>query len=64
MHRALVPESRPGNQDESQNQNLGASNPDLAGVLRRNQACLNCRRRKLASLLTLSLSPFSNLNTD
>ena len=25
----------------------GQPHPDLAGVLRRNQACLNCRRRKL-----------------
>lgn len=28
----------------------GQPNPDLAGVLRRNQACLNCRRRKLVGL--------------
>lgn len=26
-----------------------SSHSDLAGVLRRNQACLNCRRRKLVS---------------
>lgn len=30
--------------------NSSHSHSDLAGVLRRNQACLNCRRRKLASL--------------
>ena len=30
----------------------GQPNPDLAGVLRRNQACLNCRRRKLVGLFS------------
>jgi len=30
----------------------GQPHPDLAGVLRRNQACLNCRRRKLVCFLT------------
>jgi hypothetical protein len=30
----------------------GQPNPDLAGVLRRNQACLNCRRRKLVRVST------------
>lgn len=39
----------------SQGQSL--SHPDLAGVLRRNQACLNCRRRKLVSRLDSFFPP-------
>ena len=40
----------PQPQSQSQQQQQPNFN-DVAGVLRRNQACLNCRRRKLVSIL-------------
>ena len=45
------PSNSAPSQSQSQSQGQTQSHPDLAGVLRRNQACLNCRRRKLASPL-------------
>lgn len=40
-------ETESGTGKQQQQVAPGAPNPDLAGVLRRNQACLQCRRRKL-----------------